>query len=131
MRTTRTLLVTLIMFALALPSTAFAQSRHVADPSAIGDALTAHVADEDAARATIRQTLARPDVRDVAARSGIDMARVDASVDTLAGSTLTQAAAAAQQVDRALVGGASTIVISTTTIIVALLLIILLVVAVD
>lgn len=131
MRTTRTLFVALIMFALAVPSTAFAQSRHAADPSAITQALSAHVAEQDAARDTIRQTLARPEVRDVAARSGIDMTRIDASVDTLSGSSLTQAATAAQQVNRALVGGASTIVISTTTIIVALLLIILLVVAVD
>lgn len=131
MRTFRTLLVALLMFTLALSSTAFAQDRHAVNPSVLSQTVTQQVAQQDANRAVIHEALSRPEVRDVAAKSGIDMDRINASVDTLSGSSLAQVAAAAQQVNQTLVGGASTVVISTTTIIVALLVVILIIVAVN
>jgi hypothetical protein len=84
---------------------------------------------QDADRAAIHEALARPEVREMAVKAGIDLDRVDASVNTLGGESLDRLASAAQQVNQSLVGGASTVVISTTTIIIALLIIILLVVA--
>lgn len=129
MRTFRTVLVALLMFTLALTPTAFAQERHAVSPSALAQAVTAQVAQQDSQRAAIHEALNRPDVRAVAARAGLDLDRMQASIDTLGGSALSQVASAATPVNQALVGGASTVVISTTTVIIALLLIILIVVA--
>jgi cell division protein FtsL len=124
-------LVALLVFTLALSSTAFAQNRHAVNPSVLSQTVTQQVAQHDAHRAAIHEALSRPEVRDVAQKSGLDLDRINASVDTLSGNSLAQVAAAAQQVNQTLVGGASTVVISTTTIIVALLVVILIVVAVD
>lgn len=125
----RTLSVSLLVFTLALTPSAFAQQRHVVDPSVLSGAVTAQVAQQDAARASIHEALARPEVKDVATKTGVDLDRLQASVDTLSGASLDQVAAAADQVNRTFVGGASTVVISTTTIIIALLVVILIVVA--
>lgn len=129
MRTIRALLVTVLMSTLALSPTLFAQERHAVNPSVLSQTVAQQVAQQDADRAAIHEALNRPEVRDVAAKSGIDLGRMQASVDTLNGSQLAQVASAAQQVNQALVGGASTVVISTTTIIIALLVVILIVVA--
>ena len=130
MRTLRTLHVGTLVIALTFPSSALAQERHVLDRSALTQAVAEQVAREDAERAAIHGALDRPEVRSVAAKAGIDMDRVNATVDTLSGTALTQAASAAQDVNEALVGGA-TVTITTTTIIIALLVIILIIVAVD
>jgi hypothetical protein len=131
MRMVRRLLVALLVFALSVSSSAFAQERHAVDPSVLSQTVAGHVSSQDANRAAIHDVLSRPEVRSVAANAGFDLDRINASVDTLSGAALDQAATAAQQVSQSLVGGASTIVISTTTIIIALLVVILLVVAVD
>jgi len=128
-RTFRTVLVATLMFTLALTPAAFAQERHAVSPSALAQTVTAQVAQQDSDRAAIHEALNRPDVRAVAAKSGINLDRINASVDTLGGSALSQVASAASQVNQSLVGGASTVVISTTTIIIALLVVILIVVA--
>jgi len=131
MRMFRTLLVAMLVFTLALSSTAFAQERHAVNPSLLSQTLSQQVAQQDADRAAIHVALSRPEVRDIAAKSGIDLDRINASVDTLGGGALSQVASAAQQVNQTLVGGASTVVISTTTIIIALLVVILIVMAAD
>jgi hypothetical protein len=131
MRMVRRLLVSLLVFSLAVSSTAFAQERHAVDPSVLSQTVAGQVSSQDASRAAIHDALNRPEVREVAAKAGFDLERINASVDTLSGAALDQVAAAAQQVTHSLVGGASTVVISTTTIIILLLVIILIVVAVD
>jgi hypothetical protein len=125
----RTVLVALLMFTLALTPAAFAQERHAVSPSALAQTVTAQLAQQDSDRAAIHEALNRPEVREVASKSGVDLDRLNASIDTLGGSSLAQVASAASQVNQTLVGGASTVVISTTTIILALLIVILLVVA--
>ena len=129
MRTLRTLLVGPLVFGLLFSTSALAQERHAVDPSALSDAVSRHVATQDADRASIREALSRPEVRDVAQKIGIDLDRVSASVDTLGGDDLDRVASAAQDVNKSLVGGASTIVISTTTIIIALLIVIIIILA--
>lgn len=131
MRTIRTCVVTVLVSMLALTPSAFAQERHAVHPSVLSQAVAQSVSQQDADRASIKEALQRPEVREVATRAGFDLDRMQASVDAMQGAGLAQAAAAATQVNQALVGGASTIVISTTTIIVALLVVILIVVAVD
>ena len=130
MRLVKQLLVLPLVLLMVVSTSAFAQQpQHAVDPAAITGAVTQHVAAEDANRAAVRDALARPEVRDVASRMGVDLTRIDAAVSTMRGPDLQQAASAAQQVNRALVGGASTVVISTTTIIIALLVVLIIVVA--
>jgi hypothetical protein len=119
-----------LVFILSVSVPAFAQERHVVSPSTLSQTVAAHLAQQDADRAVIHEALNRPEVREVAQKSGVDLDRINASVDTLSGSTLADVAGAAQRVNHTLVGGASTVVISTTTIIIALLVVILIVVAV-
>lgn len=127
MRTLRQLLVALLVVVTALSPVMSAQERHVIDSAAMAAAVSQHAASQDADRATVREALNRAEVRQVAEKTGIDLARLTAAVDTLSGADLERAADAARQVNDSLVGGASTIVISTTTIIIALLLLILIV----
>jgi hypothetical protein len=137
MTTVRALIAGLLVFVTALSSTALAaqsSTRHVLDRPALASAVAERVAAGDAQRAAVQEALARPEVRSVAAKAGVNVDRLAAQVATLDDTDLAQVADAAQQVNQSsqpLVGGASTVVISTTTIIIVLLLIILIVVAVD
>jgi ATPase subunit of ABC transporter with duplicated ATPase domains len=130
MRTLRPALVGSFALTLALSASAFAQERHAVDPAALAHSVTQHVVAQDADRAAIHEALARPEVREMAGRAGLDLDRVDQSVDTLSGESLDRMASAARDVNQALVGGASTVVISTTTIIIALLVVIIIILAV-
>jgi hypothetical protein len=130
MRTLRQALVNGFVLVLVLSAPSFAQERHAVDPAALAHSVTQHVAAQDADRAAIHEALARPEVRVMAGRAGLDLDRVDQSVDTLSGESLDRMAGAARDVNQALVGGASTVVISTTTIIIALLVVIIIILAV-
>jgi hypothetical protein len=118
------------IFLLLLASTAaFAGEQHLVSPGQLAATLDERVAAQDADRAAVREALARPEVREAAAKAGLDLTRATAAVDTLEGPDLARAADAARKVNQQFVGG-STIVITTTTLIIILLLLILLVVAV-
>jgi hypothetical protein len=131
MRTLRWWLVVPAVLVALCSSAAFAQDSHVVDRAALADAVAGHVSQQDADRAAVREALGHPDVRGVAAKTGIDVDRLAAAVDTMSGADLARAADSARQVNEALVGGQSTVVISTTTIIIVLLIVILIVVAAD
>lgn len=110
-------------------TTAFAQQTHIVKPEAIAGAVSQQVDEQGAKRQLIHDTLARPEVAQVAAKAGLDLKRANAIVDTLSNAHLDQAAATAQQVNDSLIGGASTIVISTTAIIIILLIVLIIAVA--
>ena len=129
MQTVRRLMTVILAVLMAAPSSAFADGRRRVDPATLAAAVVEHVAQQDADRAAIHEALARPQVRDMAGRMGLDVGRATAVVDTLAGPDLTRAAGAARQVNQQLVGGATTVVITTTTVIIALLILIILIVA--
>lgn len=131
MTTVRKFLVGPLVILMAASSSAFAGQRHVIDPGQLAATVAEHAARQDANRAAVNDAIARPEVRDLASKMGIDVARAAASAATLSGADLERAAATARQVNQQLVGGASTVVISTTTIIIVLLLVLLIVVAVD
>ena len=131
MRTLRMSIVPVLVALTAFPSLAAADERQAVAPAALAAAVAGHTAKQDADRDSIRQALARPEASEIAARTGVDMARVAATAEMLRGADLERAAEAARQVNDLLVGGASNVVISTTTIIIALLVVILIVVAVD
>ena len=117
----------MLSFFLAAP--AAAQDRHVVASSDLAKAVATHSAARDADRAVVQEALRHPEVRMVAAKTGLDLTRLSDSVDSLSPETLARAASAARDVNSSLVGGANTITISTTTIIIILLLIILIIVA--
>ena len=128
MRSFKKLLALLLTLFVALSSPAFAQQQHVVDSDVLAATVAQHAASEAADRAAIREALARPEVRDVAASLGLDPVRAAAAVDTMIGADLERAASTARRITTPIVGGASNIVISTTTLIIALLLLILIVV---
>jgi hypothetical protein len=129
MQIVRKLITFTVAVLMAAPASAFADGRHMVDPTTLAAAVAEHVDQQDADRAAIREALARPQVRDMAGRMGLDVDRAAAVINTLDGADLTRAAGAARQVNQQLVGGATTVVITTTTIIIALLIIIILIVA--
>ena len=105
-----------------------AQQPHVIDSRALDLALTARAAETSAKRDTIRTALQQPDVQRVAATLGIDIARAEAAVGTLAAGDLERVAAQAQAVNDQIAGG-QTVRLNLLWIIIALLIIILIVVA--
>ncbi len=130
MKTVRQFLALPLVILTIAPGSALAGQQHIVAPSQVSATVADRVAAQDADRAAVRDALARPEVRNVAATMGVDLARLNAAVGTMNGADLDRAATAARQVNQQLVGGASTVVISTTTIIIALLVVILIVVAV-
>jgi hypothetical protein len=130
MPTARSFLALALALVTVSSSPAFADQQHIVTPDNMAATVADHVARQDADRASVAEALKRPEVRDVAARIGVDLSNVDARVSTLAGADLDRAADAARQVNDELVGGASSVTIGTTTLIIILLLIILIIVAV-
>jgi hypothetical protein len=128
MRMIRSVVATLLIAVFAIAVPASAEQRHAVAPEAIAQVVAQRVAQQDTDRAAIREALSRLEVKDVAAATGIDLARVAAAVETMDAAQLAQAASHAQEVNSSLVGGASTITISTTTIIIVLLVVILILV---
>ena len=104
---------------------------HVINKSALDQAVQQRVSQEQADREVIVSLLQRAEVREIASKAGLSIAKAEAAASTLQGTDLATAAAQARQVQNNLAGGASTIVISTTTIIIVLLLIILIVALAD
>lgn len=130
MRIVRKTLAVFLSFWLIAPS-AGAQQAHVADRAALDQAVAAATARADADRAAIRRVLARQEVKDVAAKLGVDMARAESAVRLLNGTELAQAAEYASQIEQDLAGGATTVVITATTIVIILLIIIVIVLLSD
>lgn len=104
---------------------------HVINKSALDKAVQARVAQDQSDREAITALLARPEVREVAAKAGLSLEKASAAVSTLQGSDLRDVATQARQVNNDLAGGASTVVISTTTIIIILLVVVLIVALAD
>lgn len=103
----------------------------VASAAALDALVADQVRADEANRIVVREVLNRSEVREVAAKAGLDLERAKQAVSTLGGAELQEVAAHARRVDAGLSGGASTLVISTTTIIIILLVVILLIVAID
>jgi len=130
MHTFRQILSVPLIVALLSSTPAFAQERHIIDPSLLARTVDQRVAQLDADRAAIREALNRPEVREAAQHFGVDINRINASVGTLAGNDLNRAATTARQVNERLAGGDSSVVLSTTTIIIVLLVLIVIIIAV-
>jgi hypothetical protein len=128
MQTFRRILCTTLAVMLCAPA-AWAQQTHVVNQSALDQAVQQRVSQEQADRDAIRSFLQNPQVKSVAAKAGLSVAKAEAAVSTLQGDELRQAAGQARAVNKDLAGGA-TVVITTTTIILILLLLIIIIVLV-
>lgn len=112
---------------LLVSSPVFAQQARVVDSAALNRALADQAANERTERAQLERVLAREDVRQLASRLGLDVARATSAIATLGGADLGTAARHAAALEAAdLAGGASTVVISTTTLLLVLIIVILL-----
>lgn len=120
----KTLAVILCYAILVVP----ARAQQIIPAGAIDDALTHRVADVTAKRQAITMALQQPDVERVARSLGVDIARANASVATLAGADLDRIAAQAQLVNDQIAGG-QTVRLNLLWIIIGLLVVILIVVA--
>ena len=87
-----------------------------------------HDAGAVAKQQTIRTALQQPDVQRVASTLGVDIARAEGAIATLAGSDLDRAAAQAQLVNDEISGG-QTVRLNLLWVIIGLLVIILIIVA--
>ena len=124
----KTLAVFLSLWLIA-PSAGAQQQTHVADRATLDQAVAAAAARAEADRATVRRVLARQEVKDVAAKLGVDLTRADSAVRLLDGAELAQAAQYASQIEQDLAGGATTVVITATTIIIILIVIVIILLA--
>jgi hypothetical protein len=104
--------------------------QHIVDNHRLAATLQTAPANRARDLAAIRVALVQPEVRTTAERLGLNLARVDTSLDTVSDRDAAMLADHARGVTQALVGGASTVTISTTTIIIGLLVLILIIVAV-
>jgi len=129
MRIVRRSLAVLLATLMVAPA-AHAQT-HVVDRTALAQAVQERVSRDQADRDAILALLARTEVRQIAARTGLSLETAQAAVSTLQGQELTDLASQARQANDNLAGGASTVTISTTTIIIVLLVIILIVLIAD
>ena len=125
MQTFRRILCATLAVMLCAPA-AFAQQTHVVNQSALDQAVHQRVSQDQADRDALRSFLQNPQVKSVAAKAGLSVAKAEAAVSTLQGDELRQAASQARAVNKDLAGGA-TVVITTTTIILILLVIIIII----
>lgn len=103
----------------ALPATA----QHIADPVTLHDVMTESERADAANRDAVLQALERNDVRQLAARFGLDVKEARSAVMALDGAELAELAAPAHALADAQAGGQTTIVISLTTLLLVLILI--------
>lgn len=123
----RILVVTgLILIAFTAPLSA--SQEHVADQSAIVDAVSSQQSDTDATRAAVQSLLDRPETRQIAEANGIDVTGAQDAVAAMSDAEIDALAPHVAQLDGALAGG-DRIVISATAIIIILLILILIAVA--
>jgi len=122
----RTSVVTFVMFSLLWSSSALAQG-HVVNPAAMRQAIADQAAVDRQNRDALLGVLGRSEVRDVAARLGLDVTRAEGAVAGLSSAELARMAAPIRADQAELAGGSNTIVISTTTLLLVLIIVILLV----
>lgn len=130
MQIVRRILATTLAVMLVAPAGAWAQQTHVIKQSALDQAVQQRVSQDQADRETLRTFLQNPTVKGVAEKAGLPIDRALASVSTLQGDELRQAASQARAVNQDLAGG-TTVVITTTTIIIILLVILIIVAVAD
>ena len=97
--------LTILLTVTAAAPQLHAQVSHAVPPSTLEAAIQQHIDATSADREAVRRVLAHSDVREVAARAGIDLRRATSAVSRLEGDELARAAAQARHIEDALAGG--------------------------
>jgi hypothetical protein len=127
MRTAKKVIASLLLPLFLVSSPALAQQARVVDSGAMTRALETRADSERAQRQQVLRVLDRADVRETAARLGLDVADASSAIATLSGAELDTLARHAGAVEsQALTGGANTIVISLTALLLIIIIVILL-----
>jgi hypothetical protein len=126
MRTCKVLSIGLLFASTFYVGAAAAETVHAVRQTEMQAAIATQVNDQTSQRAAIQSLLARPEVRQLAANSGLDLARAKAVASNLEGAELQRLASQATVLEAQLAGGNSTIVVSTTLVLVILILVLLL-----
>ena len=105
---------------------ASAEALHAVGQADMRAAIATQVGDQASQRASIQSLLARPEVRQLAANSGLDLARAKAVAANLDGPELQRLATQATAVEAQLAGGDTTVVLTSTMLLVILILVLLL-----
>ena len=121
----RTTAVTLVVCSLLWCSSAMAQQRHIADPALMRQAIATQALTDQQNRDAVIGVLQHSQVRDLAARLGLNVTRAEAAVSTLGSAELASLAEQARMAEAQLAGGSQTIVIGTTTLLLIIIIIIL------
>ena len=122
----RTVTVAFVVSSLLWSTSATAQ-QHVVEPAALRQAVANQIAVDQQNREVVIGLLNRSDVRTVAGRLGLNVARAEAAVTTVSGAELASLADTARTVNADLTGGANTVVISVTALLLIIIIVILLV----
>ena len=126
MRIRATVSAFIFLCSVLLSSPAIAQQRHVVSTAGMRQAIVQQAQAQQQTRDSLRAVLKNSQVREVANRLGLNVARAEGAVATLTTAELEQLAGPARELNANLAGGASTIVLSTTTILLIIIIIILL-----
>jgi sugar diacid utilization regulator len=98
--------------------------QHVVDRAALQSAIAAETASEEANRQLVAKALQRTDVRDMAARFGLDVVQAEQALASMSGEQLQQLAQPARALaDHA--GGDQVVVISITTLLLIIIVVLL------
>ena len=120
----RNIVVTAFAVSLLWSSSAIAQ-QHVAAPSVMHQAIAGQAVTDQQNRDVVLGVLHHAQVRDLAARLGLDVASADSAVSTLSSAELARLAGPARTLQTDLAGG-DVIVISMTALLLIIIIIILL-----
>ena len=121
----RTIALTLVACSLVWCSSAMAQQRHVVDPTVMRQAIADQALTDQQNRDAVLGVLQHSQVRDLAARLGLNLTRAESAVSTLGGAELAGLAGHARAAEAQLAGGDRTIVIGTTTLLLLIIILIL------
>ena len=127
MRIHKSLFIGLLLVSALSIGAASAETLHAVGQAEMTAAIATRVGDQATQRAAIQSLLARPEVRQLAANTGLDLARATAVAANLDGPELQRLATQATAAEAQLAGGDSTIVISGTVLLLILILVVLLV----
>lgn len=106
-------------------SAANAEPLHVLTAPELQSQIDQKIHSETADRQALRDLLARPDVRRVAGKAGLDLQHADAAIGVLSGPELSRLAAQARQANAQLVGGETITMTWTMVIIIVVALVVL------
>ncbi|MEO6223604.1 MAG: PA2779 family protein [Vicinamibacterales bacterium] len=126
MRIRATVSAFLFLSSVLFASPAMAQQRHVVSSADLRQAVTQQAQAQQQTRESLRAVLKNTQVRDVANRLGLNVARAEGAVATLTTGELEQLAGPVRDLNANLAGGSNTVIISTTTILLIIIIIILL-----